>query len=93
MAQQNGTVDVQHKNTGRTTIYIKGKKKKEQTEDWKKKKQTKKKNKNKQTTVATVPLEQTKSTVAFSHSSNKCHNIFTKNLFSRSEERRVGKEC
>ena len=41
-----------------------------------------KKNKNVVATVATVPLEQTKSTVAFSHSSNKCHNIFTKNLFS-----------
>ena len=28
-----------------------------------------------------VHIEQTKSTVAFTHSSNKCHNIFTKHLF------------
>ena len=42
----------------------------------------KKKKKTFVATVATVPLKQTKSTVAFSHSSNKCHNIFTKNLFS-----------
>ena len=27
-------------------------------------------------------IEQTKSTVAVTHSSNKCHNIFTKHLFS-----------
>ena len=33
-------------------------------------------------TVATVPLEQTKSTVTFTYSSNKCYNIFTKYLFS-----------
>ena len=37
MAQQNGTVDVQRKNTGCTMIYIKGKKK-VQIEDWRKKK-------------------------------------------------------
>ena len=29
----------------------------------------------------TVHIEQTKSTVVFTHSSNKCHNIFTKHLF------------
>ena len=29
-----------------------------------------------------VYIEQTKSTVVFTHSLNKCHNIFTKNLFS-----------
>ena len=29
-----------------------------------------------------VHIEQTKSTVAFTHSPNKCHNIFTKHLFS-----------
>ena len=33
-------------------------------------------------TVATVPLEQTKSMVTFTRSPNKCHNIFTKYLFS-----------
>ena len=42
-------------------------------EDWRKK--------NIVTTVATVPLEQTKSTVVFTHSPNKYHNIFTKHLF------------
>ena len=29
----------------------------------------------------TIYIEQTKSTVAFTHSPNKCHNIFTKYLF------------
>ena len=29
-----------------------------------------------------VHIEQTKSIVAFIHSPNKCHNIFTKHLFS-----------
>ena len=29
-----------------------------------------------------VHVEQTKSTVVFTHSPNKCHNIFTKYLFS-----------
>ena len=29
-----------------------------------------------------VYIEQTKSTVTFIHSPNKCHNIFTKHLFS-----------
>ena len=52
------------------------KEKKVQTEDWRKKK------KNALATVATVPLGQTKSTVAFIYSLNKCHNIFTKYLFS-----------
>ena len=28
-----------------------------------------------------VQIEQTKSTVTFTHSPNKCHNIFTKHLF------------
>ena len=28
-----------------------------------------------------VHIEQTKSTVVFTHSPNKCHNIFTKHLF------------
>ena len=32
--------------------------------------------------IATVPLEQTKGTVVFTHSLNKCHNVFTKHLFS-----------
>ena len=41
----------------------------------------KKKKKISVATVATVPLEQTKSTVDFTHSPNKCHNIFTKHLF------------
>ena len=36
-----------------------------QIDDWKKK----------------VDIEQTKCTVAFTHSPNKCHNIFTKHLF------------
>ena len=44
-----------------------------------KKVQTKDSKKN---SVATVPLEQIKSTVVFTHSPNKCHNIFTKHLFS-----------
>ena len=30
----------------------------------------------------TVHIEQTKSSVTFTHSSNKFHNIFTKHLFS-----------
>ena len=46
--------------------------------DWRKKK----KKKNSVATVATVPLKQTKSTVAFTHSPNTCYNIFTKYLFS-----------
>ena len=29
-----------------------------------------------------IHIEQIKSTVAFTHSPNKCHNIFTKHLFS-----------
>ena len=40
------------------------------------------KKKKKKNSVATVSLEQTKSTVGFTHSPNKCHNIFTKYLFS-----------
>ena len=50
--------------------------KKVQTEDWRKKK------KNSIATIAIVPLEQIKKSIAFTHSPNKCHNIFTKNLFS-----------
>ena len=38
--------------------------------------------KEKKNDVATVPLQQTKSTITFTHSPNKCHNIFTKHLFS-----------
>ena len=49
-------------------------KKKVQTKDWTKKK-------NSVAIVATVPLEQIKRMVAFTHSPNKCHNIFTKHLF------------
>ena len=73
MAQQNGTIDVQRKNTGcivqkhctriRAFIY----KKKEYKSMIEKKK---------------VHIEQIKRTVAFTHSPNKCHNIFTKHLFS-----------
>ena len=40
-----------------------------------------KKKKKSVATVATVSLEQTKSTVAFIYSPNKCHNIFTEHLF------------
>ena len=40
----------------------------------------KKKKKNSVATVATVSLEQTKSTVAFIYSPNKCHNIFREHL-------------
>ena len=29
-----------------------------------------------------VHIEQTKSTIVFTYSPNKCHNIFTKHLFS-----------
>ena len=72
MAQQNGTVDVQHKNTGRTVqkhctrIHtFKYNKKKEHKSMIEKK----------------IHTEQTKSTVLFTHSLNKCHNIFTKHLF------------
>ena len=53
--------------------YLKEKKK------YKRKIEEKRKRKN---VVATMPLEQTKSIVTFTHSSNKCHNIFTKYLFS-----------
>ena len=42
----------------------------------------KEKNNNGVGSEATVPLEQTKSTVVFTHLPNKCHNIFTKHLFS-----------
>ena len=42
----------------------------------------KKKKKHYVATVAIVPLEQPKSNVTFTHSPNKCHNIFTKYLFS-----------
>ena len=48
----------------------------------KEKKSTNGRLKKKKNVVATVPLEQTKSTVDFTHSPNKCHNIFTKYLFS-----------
>ena len=40
-----------------------------------------KKKKNVVATIATVPLEQTKNIVTFTHSLNKHHNIFTKHLF------------
>ena len=49
---------------------------------YKRKIEKKKKQKKNVATVAIMPLEQTKSTVAFTHSPNKCHNIFTKHLFS-----------
>ena len=48
LAQQNGTVDVQRKNTECTVIYIKGKKKYKQ--------KTEKEKKKKVAIVATVPL-------------------------------------
>ena len=54
--------------------YLKKKKYKWKTEEKKKKKIS-------VATVVTLPLEQTKSKVVFTHSSNKCHNIFTKHLF------------
>ena len=41
-----------------------------------------KKKKNSIATIAIVPLEQTKSIIIFTYSPNKCHNIFTKYLFS-----------
>ena len=64
MAQQNGTVDVQCKNTVRAfaLLYII----KKSTNWWLKKKKVHK---------------QTKSIIAFTHSPNKCHNIFIKHLF------------
>ena len=40
-----------------------------------------KEKKNVVATIATVPLEQTKNIVTFTHSLNKYHNIFTKHLF------------
>ena len=36
----------------------------------------------KKNVVATMPLEQIKNNVTFTHSPNKFHNIFTKYLFS-----------
>ena len=67
MAQQNGTVDVQRKNIGctvqkhctRICAFI-YKKKEYKFDDWKKKK---------------VHIEQTKSTLTFTHSPNNYHNI------------------
>ena len=61
MANQNGTVDEQCKNTVEKRVQI---------DDWGKKKRW------------IVHIEQTKSTVVFTYSPNKCHNIFTKHLFS-----------
>ena len=46
-----------------------------------KQKTEEKKKKNFVATIATVPLEQTKSTVVFTHLPNKYHNILTKSLF------------
>ena len=66
MAQQNGTVDVQRKNTVRAFALLYIRKKKAQIYDWKKEE---------------VHIEQTKNTITFTHSPNKCHNIFTKHLF------------
>ena len=40
-----------------------------------------KKKKNVVPTIATVPLEQIKNIITFTHSLNKYHNIFTKHLF------------
>ena len=54
--------------------YLKEKKYKRKTEGKKKKKIV--------AIVGTASLEQTKNTVTFTHSPNKCHNIFTKHLFS-----------
>ena len=45
------------------------------------KRKTKKKKKNFVATITIVLLKQTKSTVAFTYSPNKCYNIFTKHLF------------
>ena len=66
MAQQNGTVNVQRKNTVHAfaILYIR----KKSTNQWLEKKKK-------------VHIEQTKKTVTFIHSPNKCHNIFTKHLF------------
>ena len=72
MAQQNGIVDVQRKNIGckvqKHCTHIRAfiYKKKEHKSIIKKKK---------------VHIEQIKSIVVFTHSPNKCHNIFTKHLF------------
>ena len=40
------------------------------------------KSKKKKKKAMNIHIEQTKSTVTFTHSPNKCHNIFTKKLFS-----------
>ena len=67
MANQNGTVDEQWK-----TIYEHFKntvEKRAQIDDWKKK-------------WWTIHIGQIKSTITFTYSPNKCHNIFTKHLFS-----------
>ena len=73
MAQQNDTVDVQRKNTGCkmqkhcTPICAFIYKNKEHKSMIEKKKK--------------IHIKQTKSTVVFTYSPNKCHNIFTKHLF------------
>ena len=71
MANQNGIVNEQWK-----TLYEQCKnivEKRAQIDDWEKILKKKR---------WTVHIEQTKSTVVFTYSPNKCHNIFTKHLFS-----------
>ena len=70
MANQNRTVDEQWK-----MLYEQCKntvEKRAQIDDWEKKKKKR----------WTLHIEQTKSTVVFTYSPNKCHNIFAKHLFS-----------
>ena len=43
---------------------------------------TEKKEKKKKKKQWKIHIEQTKSTIAFTHLPNKCHDIFTKHLFS-----------
>ena len=72
VANQNRTVEEKWK-----TLYEPCKntiEKKAQIDDWEKIKNKKK--------WWTVHIEQTKSTITFTHLPNKCHNIFTKYLFS-----------
>ena len=68
MANQNGTVDEQWKTMYKQCKNIVEKEHKSMTRKKKK--------------WWTVHIEQTKNTVTFTHSPNKCHNIFTKHLFS-----------
>ena len=78
MPHQISTIDEQWKHIEWIVLkHCSGIAKKVQSDDWKKKKK-----KTTVATIATVLFEQIRSTIVFTYSSNKCHNIFTKHLFS-----------